>query len=171
MPEDDSYNTSRYLYMFRMTVGDAAEENLMWEDTPPQYHTAIVRADGWRTDNRLFSPEVTVISSYDELNAFQPDADYGYSNFNAIRELIKQYGPTAFENGMTLLAIHVKDSTGSASYSVDSVDIDDETISVLLKRECPASFIEEEGQWVVFVELEKGVFQGQTVDAALAGVG
>ena len=114
IPEEDSYNTSRYLYMFRMTVGNAAiEEEFIWEDTPPQYHTTIVRADGWRTDSRLFSPEVTVICSYDELNAFRPDADYGYSNFNAFRELIKQYGPMAFENGNTLLAIHVKDSTGS----------------------------------------------------------
>ncbi len=169
--EEDKYNTSIYLYMFRMAVGDTvSEDELRWEDAPPLYHIAIVRADGWKEDSELYSPEVTVISSYDEMSAFRPVADYSYRNFDAFRELIKQYGPTAFEGGNTLLAIHVKDSTGSASYSVDSVDIGDEIIDIRLKRVCPEAFTDDEAQWIVFIELEKGVYQGQTIGVGLSGI-
>ena len=169
--EEDDYNTSSYLYMFRMTAGDtASEEELGWEEAPPLYHIAIVRADGWREDSELYSPEVTVSSSYDELNAFRTNADYGYQNFNAFREIIKQYGPTAFEGGNTLLAIHVKDGTGSASYSVDSVNIGDVAIDIRLRRTYPGVFTDDEAQWLVFIELEKGVYNGQSVNIELAGV-
>lgn len=84
---------------------------------------------------------------------------------------MKQYGAPIFENnGSVLIAIHTTDSTGSASYSVESVDADETAIDIELKRTCPDGFDTDMAQWLIFIELEKAVYTGQRVNVESTGV-
>jgi hypothetical protein len=170
---ENEYNTYGYEYIFRMTVGNMSpEEDLKWEEAPPLYHNAIVRVDGWKQDYyRLYNPEITIITTFEEMNAFRPKSDYSHQNFDAFRELIKQYGAPIFEyNGAVLIAIHIVDSTGSASYSVESVNISDDAIDIGIERMCPEAFTDDEAQWLVFIELDESKYSGQGVDVKLTGI-
>ena len=143
-----------------------------WDLEPPQYHVAKVRVDGWKQGNyRLFSPEVKVITTIEEMYAYRPEGDYSDGSFDEFRELTKQYGPTAFNSGDVVLAIHIADSTGSASYALDSVDFGDEVIDISIRRTCPEAFTDDEAQWIVFIQLEeKGLYSGQSVHVNLTGI-